>query len=161
AKPPVRKLAKDLGIDLSTLTGTGPHGSITRADVEAAAARLRTGQAAPAGAGHPEREERIPVRGVRKATAQAMVASAFTAPHVTDFGQVDGTGTMAAVERLRRLPEFAEVRVSPLLLVAKALITAVKRHPMINSTWTDEEIIVKHYVNLGIAAATERGLIVP
>ncbi|QSI46476.1 dihydrolipoamide acetyltransferase family protein [Thermobispora bispora] len=161
AKPPVRKLAKDLGIDLSTLTGTGPHGSITRADVEAAAARLRTGQAAPAGAGHPEREERIPVRGVRKATAQAMVASAFTAPHVTEFLQVDVTETMAAVERLRRLPEFAEVRVSPLLLVAKALITAVKRHPMINSTWTDEEIIVKHYVNLGIAAATERGLIVP
>ncbi|GGO16399.1 dihydrolipoamide acetyltransferase component of pyruvate dehydrogenase complex [Microbispora rosea subsp. aerata] len=154
AKPPVRKLAKDLGVDLATLTGTGPQGSITRADVEAAVA-------APAAPAAVRREERIPVRGVRKATAQAMVASAFSAPHVTEWLQVDVTETMEAVRRLRTLPEFAEVKVSPLLLVAKALITAVKRHPMINATWTGEEIVVKHYVNLGIAAATDRGLIVP
>ncbi|GAB3877467.1 dihydrolipoamide acetyltransferase family protein [Microbispora bryophytorum] len=160
AKPPVRKLAKDLGVDLTTLTGTGPQGSITRADVETAVAAPAPVPAAArreSGA----REERIPVKGVRKATAQAMVTSAFSAPHVTEWLQIDVTETMAAVRRLRTLPEFAEVKVSPLLLVAKALITAVKRHPMANATWTGEEIVVKHYVNLGIAAATDRGLIVP
>ncbi|MEU7890082.1 dihydrolipoamide acetyltransferase family protein [Microbispora bryophytorum] len=160
AKPPVRKLAKDLGVDLTTLTGTGPQGSITRADVETAVAAPAPVPAAArreSGA----REERIPVKGVRKATAQAMVTSAFSAPHVTEWLQVDVTETMEAVRRLRTLPEFAEVKVSPLLLVAKALITAVKRHPMANATWTGEEIVVKHYVNLGIAAATDRGLIVP
>ncbi|WP_066934342.1 dihydrolipoamide acetyltransferase family protein [Microtetraspora fusca] len=160
AKPPVRKLAKDLGVDLSTVVGTGPQGSITRDDVQAAVAApvavpYQAG-AVPAGG-----EERIPVKGVRKAIAQAMVASAFSAPHVTEWLQVDVTETMEAVRRLRELPDFAGVKVSPLLLVAKALLTAVKRHPMANAAWTDEEIIVKRYVNLGIAAATERGLIVP
>ncbi|WP_169952670.1 dihydrolipoamide acetyltransferase family protein [Microbispora sp. H11081] len=157
AKPPVRKLAKDLGVDLAALTGTGPQGSITRADVEAAVAAPAPSATREAGV----REERVPVRGVRKATAQAMVSSAFSAPHVTEWLQVDVTETMEAVRRLRTLPEFAEVKVSPLLLVAKALITAVKRHPMANASWTGDEIVVKHYVNLGIAAATDRGLIVP
>ena len=109
------------------------------------------------------REERIPIRGVRKHTAAAVSASAFTAPHVTEFLQVDVTATVDAVTRLRELPDFAGLRVSPLLLVARALLTAVQRHPMINSTWDEQaqEIVVKRYVNLGIAAATERGLVVP
>jgi 2-oxoisovalerate dehydrogenase E2 component (dihydrolipoyl transacylase) len=109
------------------------------------------------------REERIPVRGVRKHTAAAMVASAFTAPHVTEFLQIDMTETMAATARLRSLSEFEDVRVSPLLLVAKALMVAVARHPMINSSWDEDaqEIVVRHYVNLGIAVATDRGLVVP
>jgi len=109
------------------------------------------------------REERIAVRGVRRHTAAAVSASAFTAPHVTEFLQVDVTASMAAVRRLRDLAEFDGLRVSPLLLVAKALLVAVSRHPMINSSWDEQaqEIVVKHYVNLGIAAATERGLIVP
>jgi 2-oxoisovalerate dehydrogenase E2 component (dihydrolipoyl transacylase) len=178
AKPPVRKLAKDLGIDLSRLSGTGPGGSVTRDDVQSAA---RGGQEAAkladvsAPAGPPAsptqfaavtavaREERIRVRGVRKHTAAAMVASAFTAPHVTEFLQIDMTETMAATARLRSLPEFGDVRVSPLLLVAKALMVAVARHPMVNSSWDEEaqEIVVKHYVNLGIAVATDRGLVVP
>ncbi|MER6950632.1 dihydrolipoamide acetyltransferase family protein [Nonomuraea sp. NPDC000554] len=161
AKPPVRKLAKDLGVDLTALTGTGPEGSITRDDVHAAAAGA-TPVAAPQAP--PQRgEERIPVRGVRKMTAQAMVASAFTAPHVTEFLQVDMTETMEAVTRLRALPDFAQTKVSPLLLVAKAVLVAARRHPMINSSWDEaaQEIVVKHYVNLGIAAATPRGLIVP
>ncbi|GAA4571968.1 dihydrolipoamide acetyltransferase family protein [Planotetraspora kaengkrachanensis] len=163
AKPPVRKLAKDLGVDLTTVEGTGPQGSITRDDVQAAigATVPAVGLTAPIRQAAQGREERIPVRGVRKATAQAMVASAFTAPHVTEFLQVDVTETMEAVRRLRQLPDFAEVKVSPLLLVARAVLTAVRRHPMANSTWTDEEIVVRHYVNLGIAAATDRGLIVP
>jgi pyruvate dehydrogenase E2 component (dihydrolipoamide acetyltransferase) len=98
---------------------------------------------------------------VRKATAAAMVASAFSAPHVTEFLQIDMTATMDAVKRLREMADFAQVKVSPLLLVARALLVAVKRYPMINSSWDDDAIVVKHYVNLGIAAATERGLIVP
>ncbi|CND66217.1 pyruvate/2-oxoglutarate dehydrogenase complex%2C dihydrolipoamide acyltransferase component [Mycobacterium tuberculosis] len=163
AKPPVRKMAKDLGIDLATITGSGPQGSITRDDVLAAQAAQATPQPAPVQAG--VREERVPVKGVRKATAAAMSGSAFTAPHVTEFLQVDVTRTMETVKRLRGLPEFTDVKVSPLLLVARALLTAVRRHPMVNSTWVDgpngAEIVVKHYVNLGIAAATERGLIVP
>jgi pyruvate dehydrogenase E2 component (dihydrolipoamide acetyltransferase) len=95
--------------------------------------------------------------------AAAMVSSAFTAPHVTEFLQVDVTEMMAAARRVRELPEFAELRVSPLLFVARALLIAVARHPLINSSWdaAAEEIVVKHYVNLGIAVAADRGLIVP
>lgn len=163
AKPPVRKLAKDLGVDLTTITGTGPQGSITRDDIQAAA-RAEEPVTAPVRApAQKEREERIPVKGVRKATARAMVTSAFTAAHVTEFLQVDMTLTMEAVRRLRTMEEFAEVKVSPLLLVARAVLTAARRHPMINSSWDEEaqEIVIKHYVNLGIAAATPRGLVVP
>src|SRR5579859_7952064 len=165
AKPPVRKLAKDLGVDLSGLTGSGPQGSITRDDVQQAAH-------APAAAGEPggelagieaAGEERVPIRGVRKHTAAAVTASAFTAPHVTEFLQVDVTAMTEALARIRKLREFADVPVRPLLLVARALIIAIDRHPMINSSWDEEaqEIVIHHYVNLGIAAATERGLVVP
>jgi 2-oxoisovalerate dehydrogenase E2 component (dihydrolipoyl transacylase) len=174
AKPPVRRLAKDLGINLAELTGSGPDGTITRDDVHRAAGgtTLRSEQevvengartASLAVVPSPAGEERIGVRGVRKHMAAAMVSSAFTAPHVTEFLQVDVTETMAAVRRIRDLPEYAEVRVSPLLFVARALITAVRRHPMVNSSWDEgaQEIVVKHYVNLGIAVAAERGLLVP
>ena len=175
AKPLVRKLAKDLGIDLAVLAGagSGPDGSITRDDVHRAATTEPPSRSAqvgnggrtvtPATAASPGGEERIPIRGVRKHMAAAMVSSAFTAPHVTEFLQVDVTETMAAVSRLRALPDFAGVKVSPLLFVARALLTAVARHPMINSSWDEAagEIVVKHYVNLGIAVASERGLIVP
>jgi 2-oxoisovalerate dehydrogenase E2 component (dihydrolipoyl transacylase) len=171
AKPPVRKMARDLGVDLTGLTGTGPGGSITREDVQQAAAGETSIGPVPAGSllvkaatgAAAGREDRIPIRGVRKHTAAAMAASAFTAPHVTEFLQIDITETMSATARLRTLPEFADVRVSPLLLVARALIVAAARHPMINSSWDEaaQEIVVKHYVNLGIAAATERGLVVP
>ncbi|WP_143661955.1 dihydrolipoamide acetyltransferase family protein, partial [Streptomyces glaucescens] len=122
-------------------------------------------QAAPApSAGHDAaRETRIPVKGVRKATAAAMVGSAFTAPHVTEFVTVDVTRTMKLVEELKQDKEFGGLRVNPLLLIAKALLVAVKRNPDINASWDEaaQEIVVKHYVNLGIAAATPRGLIVP
>ena len=174
AKPPVRRLAKDLGINLAELTGSGPDGTITRDDVHRAAGgtTLRSEQeivengartASLAVVPSPAGEERVPVRGVRKHMAAAMVSSAFTAPHVTEFLQVDVTETMAAVRRVRDLPEYAEVRVSPLLFVARALLTAVRRHPMVNSSWDEgaQEIVVKHYVNLGIAVAAERGLLVP
>ena len=171
AKPPVRKLARDLGVDLATLAGTGPLGSVTRDDVQQAAlgrdAQSETGATPPAGIAaavfDAAREQRIPIKGVRKLTAENMVASAFTAPHVTEFHTVDVTRSMKALEKIKGRPEFREIRLSPLLLVAKAVLLATKRHPMVNSTWSGatNEIVVKEYVNLGIAAATERGLIVP
>jgi pyruvate dehydrogenase E2 component (dihydrolipoamide acetyltransferase) len=162
AKPPVRRMARDLGVDLAALAGTGPLGSVTRDDVRKAATsgQVRSDEGSAGTLGD---EERIAVRGVRKHTAAAMVSSAFTAPHVTEFLQVDVTDSLTALRRLRDLPEFAGVKVSPLLLVARALLTAVARHPMINSSWDEaaQEIVVKRYVNLGIAVATERGLLVP
>ncbi|MEU4420654.1 dihydrolipoamide acetyltransferase family protein [Actinoplanes sp. NPDC024001] len=167
AKPPVRKLARDLGVDLATINGTGPLGSVTREDVhqaaEGAAKPAAVVPAAPTAVFDASREQRIPVKGVRKLTAENMVASAFTAPHVTEFLTVDVTRSMKALDKLKARPEFAELRVSPLLLVAKAVLLAVQRHPMVNSAWSGatNEIVVKEYVNLGIAAATERGLIVP
>ncbi|MFF3316786.1 dihydrolipoamide acetyltransferase family protein [Streptomyces sp. NPDC003035] len=180
AKPPVRKLAKDLGVDLATVTPTGPDGIITREDVHAAAAPAPAVEApapvtvpapaaeapAPVAAGAVPagaRETRIPIKGVRKATAAAMVGSAFTAPHVTEFVTFDITRTMKLVEELKSDKDMAGLRVNPLLLVAKAVLVAVKRNPEINAAWDEanQEIVLKHYVNLGIAAATPRGLIVP
>ncbi|PWI41271.1 dihydrolipoamide acetyltransferase family protein [Streptomyces sp. ICBB 8177] len=180
AKPPVRKLAKDLGVDLATVVPTGPHNTVTREDVHAAAAPAATAPeplrsaepapeagtvpaVAPAVGGDVSRETRVPVKGVRKATAQAMVASAFTAPHVTEFVTFDITRTMRLVQELKTDPGFAGLRVSPLLLVAKALLVAIKRNPEVNAAWDEanQEIVHKGYVNLGIAAATPRGLIVP
>ncbi len=193
AKPPVRKLAKDLGVDLALVVPTGPDGIITREDVYAAATPAP--QAAPAAAqpqaepaGQPQaapagqavaapvapapwtdaagRETRIPVKGVRKATAQAMVGSAFTAPHVTEFVTVDVTRTMKFIDEMKQEAQkydLVGLRVNPLLLIAKALLVAIKRNPMVNAAWDEasQEIVQKHYVNLGIAAATPRGLIVP
>jgi len=167
AKPPVRKYAKDLGVDLTTVNGTGNGGVITRADVDAAKNGGAAAVLQPAfGTENVERargEQRIPIKGVRKHTAAAMVASAFTAPHVTEFLTVDVTRMMKLRQRLALRPELAGVKVSPLLFVARALLLAVGRHPMINSSWDEaaQEIVVKDYVNLGIAAATPRGLVVP
>src|SRR3712207_2593039 len=92
-----------------------------------------------------------------------MVASAFTAPHVTEFLTVDVTRMMKLRARIAARPEMAGVKVSPLLFVAKAMLLAARRHPMINSSWDEaaQEIVVKDHVNLGIAAATPRGLVVP
>ncbi|MDT3444965.1 dihydrolipoamide acetyltransferase family protein [Pseudofrankia sp. BMG5.37] len=209
AKPPVRKLARDLGVDLGLLSGTGPAGSISRADVETAARALVTG--APEGMTRPAEPDawappapptrepasqpaasatgragagqvgripaeatfdaasriwRVPVSGVRRATARAMVSSAFTAPHVTEFVTADLTETMATRDRFAALPEFAGVKVTPLLFAARALLVAVRRHPMINTSWVererrDPEIAVSEAVNLGIAVASPRGLLVP
>ncbi|MDR3068475.1 MAG: 2-oxo acid dehydrogenase subunit E2, partial [Cellulomonas sp.] len=170
AKPPVRKLAKDLAVDLDAVAATGPGGIVTREDLLAHVARtcgrgdlsdqpwLADGVVSPDG-----RLTRVPVRSVRRRTAEAMVAIAFTAPHVTVFHTVDVTATMRLVARLRTDPEFADTRVTPMLIAAKALLLAVKRHPQINARWDDaaREIVYQHYVNLGIAASTQRGLIVP
>ncbi|MFK0227822.1 dihydrolipoamide acetyltransferase family protein [Streptomyces sp. NPDC090303] len=179
AKPPVRKLAKDLGVDLASVTPTGPDGIITREDVHAAAApapapavEAPVPAAAPAPVAAPAattavapeaRETRVPIKGVRKATAAAMVGSAFTAPHVTEFVTFDITRTMKLVEELKSDKDMAGLRVNPLLIIAKAVLVAARRNPDINAAWDEaaQEIVLKHYVNLGIAAATPRGLIVP
>ncbi|MEU8550738.1 biotin/lipoyl-containing protein, partial [Streptomyces roseoverticillatus] len=135
AKPPVRKLAKDLGVDLAAVIPSGADGIVTREDVHAAASAatapvaeepVAVAGAPAAGADLAARETRIPVKGVRKATAQAMVASAFTAPHVTEFITVDVTRTMKLVQKLKADPDMAGLRVNPLLLVAKAFLVAIK-----------------------------------
>lgn len=153
----MRKLAKDLGVDLSLIPRPDASAVITREEVLAASTAR---QAPPA---IPPAEVRIAVRGVRKATAQAMVASAFTAPHVTEFLEVDVTRTMKLVRRLKKSGELGEVPVTPLLMVAAAYLTAIRRHPEINASWDEpnQEIVLKEAVNLGIAAATTRGLVVP
>ncbi len=163
AKPPVRKYAKDLGIDLATVTGTGDGGVITRADIDAAVSGTAATQALVDSTGTGAREQRIPIKGVRRHTAAAMVTSAFTAPHVTEFLTVDVTRMMRLRTRLAARPELAAAKISPLLFVAKAVLLAARRHPMVNSSWDEaaQEIVVKDYVNLGIAAATPRGLVVP
>lgn len=183
AKPPVRKLAKDLGVDLAAIVPSGRDGIITREDVHAAVAKASaptaSAPAAPAPVSAPQpvaaetpaaaavaadaRETRIPVKGVRKAIAQAMVGSAFTAPHVTEFVTVDVTRTMKLVDELKEDKAFAGLRVNPLLLISKALLVAIRRNPDVNAAWDEanQEIVQKHYVNLGIAAATPRGLVVP
>jgi len=182
AKPPVRKYAKDKGVDLTAVQPARADGVVTRADIDAHLIEQATGdpgsghspaQAPTAGVGTTysppsfdrsgERETRIPVKGVRKMTAQAMTGSAFTAPHVSEFITLDVSATMELVERLKADREFRDLKVSPLLILAKALVIAVRRNPGVNAVWDGEaqEIVQRHYVNLGIAAATPRGLIVP
>ena len=192
AKPPIRKLARDLGVDLAAVVPSGPAGEVTRDDVVKHASQasvfrnIETPEwpevreetipvardAVPADLVAPApvetdaaREETIPVRGVRKAVASGMVLSAYTAPHVSVWTDVDATRTMELVKRLKASPDFADIKVSPLLIMARAVIWAVRRTPMVNAAWvdTDEgaELRVRHYVNLGIAAATPRGLLVP
>lgn len=206
AKPPVRLYARELGIDLRNVVGTGIGGTVTRRDVEAAAAfrdldeKPRQGriindnaqfqgsaQGAGSHAGHPYQgssfgggfgpteglggtdpfqgrsERRVPIKGVRKMTAQNMVNSVTTHVHVTEWVTVDVTGTMEFVETLKSRREFAGLRISPLLIYAKAVCLALGRNPELNTEWDEEnqEIVYHADVNLGIAAATPRGLMVP
>ncbi|WP_354351284.1 dihydrolipoamide acetyltransferase family protein [Pseudarthrobacter sp. PvP090] len=168
--PPVRKLAKDLGVDLALVTGTGEFGLITRDDVRnfvgggdlPVAPRDLAGVSAQAPA-QGERETRTPIKGVRKFTAAAMVSSAFTAPHVTEFLTIDVTPTMELLAKLKASRAFAGYKLTPLTLVSKAVLIALKNHPTLNTRWDEarQEIVQYNYVNLGIAAATPRGLTVP
>ena len=165
AKPPVRKLAKDLGVDLGSLVGSGPGGVITRDDVTAASKRAEAPEeiGAPVEARVPREDVRIPIKGVRKSTADAMVRSAFSAPHVSVWLDCDVTATMQLVERLKTRREFVDLRVSPLLIVAKAVCLALQRTPELNSFWDEpaQHMVLKSSINLGIATATPRGLLVP
>lgn len=191
AKPPVRKLAKDLGVALHDVLATGRGGVVTRQDVIAASQRSLDGAPEQAGSYFPSEEKqapdnlaghmktpksqpfpgvtsdeettRVPIRSVRKRTAEAMVSSAFTAPHVTVFNEVDMTETLELLDTLKKSREWKDVKISPLVVLAKALLVAIRRNPEVNASWDEDnqEIVYKHFVNLGIAAATPRGLIVP
>ncbi len=167
AKPPVRKAARDLGVDLADVPATGSAGEVTKQDLLSYQDQRGGGQDSVDSSGV-DREipaqgavERIPVKGVRKATAEAMVRSAFTAPHASIFVDVDASRTMEFVQRLKKSRDYEGIRVSPLLILAKAVVWATVRNPLVNAAWSDDEILVKHFVNLGIAAATPRGLTVP
>lgn len=173
AKPPVRRLARDLGVELSQVPATGPGGIVTRADVEQYARAQRATQAAGTSPGSGvesgtgwdglPREERVAVRSVRRATARAVVASAFSVPHVTQFVTVDVSESMALLDRLRTDRRLADVRLSPLTLAARAMVRAVHRTPEVNALWDEAtgEIVLRRYVNLAVATATPRGLLVP
>lgn len=170
AKPPVRKAAKDLGIDLSKVFATGLRGEVTKKDLlsyqdQRAAEQDGAGTfwvpATGASLDEDPRIEHVKVKGVRKATAKAMVESAFSAPHVSIFVDVDASRTMEFVKRLKVSRDFEGIKVSPLLILAKAVIWAAARNPSVNATWAEDEILIKHFMNLGIAAATPRGLMVP
>lgn len=181
ASPPVRALAKRLGVAVWELVGSGRNGQITRDDVERQAQQkkaLRASGKQPApGAPLPEgrrlspaeagllydgpREEKVQVRGVRKATALNVSASASNIPHVSVFREVDVTRTMELRRALKDDPSYQGLSVSPMLFAAKAIIWAARRNPQINATWHDTHYTLRNYVNLGIAAATPRGLVVP
>ncbi|QYJ02966.1 2-oxo acid dehydrogenase subunit E2 [Nocardioides panacisoli] len=169
AKPPVRKLAQDLGVDLADVAPTGDGGVVTREDVEQAAGGGGAAGAPAAGshrAASPVvsgEEVREPIKGVRKHMAAAMVSSAFTAPHVTEWVTVDATPTVELVRRLQQHRDFRDLKLSPMLVVARAVTLAMRRTPIINSFWDSDaqEVVIKPTVNLGIAAATPRGLVVP
>lgn len=182
AKPPVRKYARDRGVRLREVPGTGPGGTVTYADVDAWLARQGHHLPAEVPIEPPASEvaaaatendylpgppklsyQRVPVRGVRKATAQAVTRSLFTAPHVTEWLTCDVTATMDLVERLKEAREFRDVRVSPMLMVAKAVCLALRTNPELNARWDEDaqEIVYYGDVNLGVAAATPRGLLVP
>jgi 2-oxoisovalerate dehydrogenase E2 component (dihydrolipoyl transacylase) len=173
ATPPVRKLARELGVDIDSLSGSGPDGRVTRDDVEAAAkapaAEPAAASAAPAAAPVRRRvmdgpeEERIPVRAIRRSIAEKMVRAKHTIPHVTEWLEVDATELMAVRSRLKGAPEAKDVKISPLAIIAKALTAALRSYPLINASWDDEttEMVIRHRVHVGIATDTDRGLLVP
>ena len=177
ATPPVRKLARDLGVDIDTVTGTGKEGRVTREDVQAAADSGPKEQPSPEEAAEvislpsqpqiravpDQAEERIPVRAIRRSIAEKMVRSAFTIPHVAEWLQVDATELMKLRADLQASPEAKDLKISPLPVIVKALLAALRKHPLVNSSWDDEtnEIVVRHAYHIGIATDTERGLLVP
>jgi 2-oxoisovalerate dehydrogenase E2 component (dihydrolipoyl transacylase) len=156
AAPPVRFMARQQGVDLTEVTGHGPGGIVTREDL---AAHLATSTPPRQG----ERETRSPVRGVQKHMADAMVRSATTAPQACVFLTVDVTPTSELLGRLRANERLEGVKLTMLTVAARAVVLALRDHPALNSSWDDvtKEIVTKHYVNLGIAVAGPRGLVVP
>lgn len=170
AKPPVRKLARDLGVDLAVVRATGPGDTVTRSDVEAAAALvLPPSQASSTGRanGSVQTGDRgqwsEPVRGVTRRMAQAMTRSASDIPHVTVWLDVDVSRSVELLDRLRNSPTFSGTRITPMLLVARASLFALQRTPQCNAVFDAAAGAIVHRgaVNLGFAAATDRGLVVP
>ncbi|MBW4080447.1 dihydrolipoamide acetyltransferase family protein [Paenibacillus sp. S150] len=180
ATPSVRKFARDQSVDISKVNGTGKNGKITHEDVEAflsggsAAAAPAAAEAAPkaeakaaapaAASGNVSlEEERVPFKGIRKAIANAMVKSAYTAPHVTIMDEVDVTELVAFRARMKPVAEKKGVKVTYLPFIVKALVAASRQFPALNAMIDEEtnEIVYKKYYNIGIATDTDNGLIVP
>jgi len=150
ATPAVRKLAKDLGIDLATVTGTGPGGRVSAEDVQAAAGGGSAGGVGAAKEPPEEGADRIPVTPTRRTIARRMEQAAAI-PQVTTFRTVDATN----LEAVR-----AELDVSPLPVFIAALCRTIAGHPILNATWADDAIVVHAKVHAGIAVDTERGLFI-
>ncbi|WP_067818632.1 dihydrolipoamide acetyltransferase family protein [Nocardia inohanensis] len=177
ATPAARRLAREMGVDLGTIPGSGPGGAVRVEDLAGAQPQPRADHipihTAPpvtsmsttgsARANSGERETRTPIAGIRKRTAAAMVASAQHIPQASAFVTTDFTGSMELLDHLRATTSFAGLTLTPLALVAKATLVALSEFPELNAYWdeADQQIVTKHYVNLGIAVATERGLLVP
>ncbi|GGL36024.1 dihydrolipoamide acetyltransferase family protein [Nocardia jinanensis] len=171
ATPGARKLARELGIDLWFVAGSGPDGAVTVADVRGAVPvsepDIRDSSPGDTVATEPvpgsAREERTPIAGIRKRTADAMVASARTIPQADTSITVDVTASLELLEHLRATKAFEGITPTPLALVAKSVLAAVAEFPVVNTFWDEAnaEIVTRHYVNLGIAVATGRGLLVP
>ncbi|MEU7143178.1 dihydrolipoamide acetyltransferase family protein [Nocardia sp. NPDC046473] len=181
ATPAARRLARELGIDLWFVAGSGPDGAVTVEDVRGAvpvsqprtlAGQPQATQAATAPAvadpdggviRPPAREVRTPISGIRKRTAAAMLASARTIPQASTFVTLDCTASMELLDHLRSTKSFAGLTLTPLALVARSVLAALAEFPEINVCWDEanQEIVTKHYVNLGVAVATDRGLLVP
>lgn len=175
--PPVRLLAKQLRVDLTTLRGTGRDGIITREDVEHArddaSTPARTSPASRATSrfvgreiaswSEGPREERIAVKGVLKSMAEAMVESNAHQPQASVWTRVDATRTVELINGLKGHRHFDGLRLSALTVVALAVCDAVRHYPGINSTFdaANNEVLLRRFVNLGIAADTPRGLVVP
>jgi len=166
ATPKVRALAKELGIDIGAVQGSGPAGRITEDDVQAA--KTKPAEKKPAMRIKAKYDlfgslERIPLRGVRRATAKKMRESLDHAAHVTHFDEAD-VGPLAALrEKMKAEAEGKGVKITYLPFIVKALIEALKLHPTLNSTLDEEEgeIVVRKYYNIGIAVDVPDGLIVP
>ncbi len=161
ATPAVRKLAKELNVDLSKIKGTGPEGRITEEDVKAVKKE-------------PELKimrkydmwgyiDRISLKGIRKVISEHMTKSAFTAPHVTHFDETDVTKLAQVREEMKKEAEMKGIKLTYLPFVVKAVIAGLKQYPRINASLDEgnETIIVKKYYNISIAADTEAGLMVP
>ena len=178
ATPSVRKFAREQGVDITQVSGTGNNGKVTKEDVEAfkngggqaaapAAAKAEDKAAAPAAAAAAAdpraEEERVPFKGIRKAIANAMVKSAYTAPHVTIMDEVDVTELVAFRTRMKPIAEKKGTKVTYLPFIVKALVAASRQFPALNATIDEEnnEIVYKKYYNIGIATDTDNGLIVP
>jgi pyruvate dehydrogenase E2 component (dihydrolipoamide acetyltransferase) len=180
APPSVRKLARELGVDLNSVAGSGPGGRITESDVRnysntssagtpAAAVSPPANESPVKGSAQPSQtasevtEERIPLRGLRRSVAEKMVKSAFTAPHVTHFDEADVTELVKLRELFRPLAETKGVKLTFIPFIIKMLSVALKEYPYLNATLEDssQEIILHKYYNIGIATSVEGGLVVP
>lgn len=173
ATPAVRRLARDMGIDLVKVKGTGIEGRVTEEDVRSSAKAAGMGQikeSLPQVQAKVQKKydmygyvERVPLKGVRKAIAEHMVQSVRAIPHVTHMEEADVTLLYRHREREKKLAESKGVKLTYLPFVIKACISALKKHPMFNSTLDEEhnEIVVKKYYNIGVAVASENGLMVP